>query len=77
MAKGLVCPVSLPWKLFDNEKARKQALSNHSQTIERLAERGGLDPMEAVAILQGQSWPNVVEDEDKMQAALNYLAKVR
>jgi hypothetical protein len=33
-----------------------QALNNHSQTLECLAERGGLDPVEIIAILDGCSY---------------------
>lgn len=33
-----------------------QALRNHSQTVERLRERGGLDPQEALATISDQSW---------------------
>lgn len=30
----------------------KHAMRNHSQTLERLAERGGLSPCEALAIIE-------------------------
>lgn len=35
---------SVPWSLV--ERWRKQIERNHSQTLERLAERGGLSPLE-------------------------------
>ena len=37
-------PATVPWEFV--ETFRKQAESNHSQTLERLAERGGLAPNE-------------------------------
>lgn len=34
----------------------RQAKINHSQTLARLAERGGLSPCEALALLLRQAW---------------------
>lgn len=34
----------------------QQALNNHYQTLERLAERGGLSPCEAMAVLEDRDW---------------------
>lgn len=34
----------------------QQAQRNHGQTLERLAERGGLSPCEAVAIAERRRW---------------------
>lgn len=45
---------SLPWAMI--EPHRIQALSNHSQTLEQLAERSGLDPSEALAVLESRRW---------------------
>ena len=46
------CPQSLPWECV--EPGRTQAMRNHGgQTLERLAERGGLDPRELVAAVDG------------------------
>lgn len=41
--------IRLPWALIAPHEA--QAQENHGQTLERLAERGGLDPVEAYAVL--------------------------
>ena len=46
-----VGPGQIPWKLILRHEP--QALRNHSQTIERLAERGGLGWGEAHAVLKG------------------------
>ncbi len=36
-------------------------LRNHDQTVERLAERGGLDPWELMAVVQGKRWREVAQ----------------
>jgi hypothetical protein len=41
---------SIPWAMI--EPHRKQALNNHSQTLERLAERGGLSEAECLLVLE-------------------------
>lgn len=46
---------SIPWAVIAPCEA--QALRNHDgQTLERLAERRGLSPCEAVAVLEGRPW---------------------
>lgn len=42
---------SVPWEVL--VPYEKQALKNHSQTLERLAERGGLTPGEAWCVVSG------------------------
>lgn len=42
----------VPWD-FADEVLRKQAERNHGQTLERLAERGGLSYMEACLAMMG------------------------
>lgn len=43
---------SMPMAMLDNNQAQK----NHGQTLDRLAERGGLAPSEALAIMDGVHW---------------------
>ena len=43
------CPRTVPWSFV--EPHREQAERNHDQTLERLNERGGLDPVELWAIV--------------------------
>jgi hypothetical protein len=43
---------SMPMAMLDNNQAKK----NHGQTLQRLAERGGLAPSEALAIMDGVHW---------------------
>jgi hypothetical protein len=45
---------SVPWALV--ERHREQAKRNHDQTLERLADRGGLAPSELVAVLEDRPW---------------------
>lgn len=44
----------IPWEFA--ELARDQAFRNHDQTLERLAERGGLDPIEFYGACHGMNW---------------------
>lgn len=41
----------------------KQAQRNHSQTLHRLAERGGLSACELVAVLEDRDWRPMPEHE--------------
>lgn len=43
-------PSSVPWDFI--APYEKRAKSNHSQSLERLAQRGGLGPMEMYAVLR-------------------------
>lgn len=45
---------TIPWALIAPHE--RQAQSNHSQTLERLAQRGGLCPNEATRIIQDRPW---------------------
>ncbi len=44
----------IPWDVIAPHEA--QAQRNHYQSLERLAERGGLSVCEAVAILEDRAW---------------------
>jgi hypothetical protein len=48
---------SLPWAML--EPHEYQAKANHDQSLQRLAERGGLSAIEAVAVLRGVSYREV------------------
>lgn len=45
-------PTSMPWEMV--EPHREQIERNHNQTLERLAERGGLSPSELLAGIEGR-----------------------
>lgn len=61
-------PTMLPWSLMLPHEA--QAMRNHGgQTLDRLAERGGLGPSEAVAVLCDREWCRLDLDESSRQLA--------
>lgn len=45
------CPLAVPWALIEPYEA--QARRNHSQSLKRLAERGGLSPLELYDVVVG------------------------
>ena len=53
------CPRSVPWPFLEPHEAR--ARTNHSQTLERLAQRGGLGPEEVLAIVRDKGLRYVLE----------------
>jgi hypothetical protein len=53
------CPLSVPMILLNEEWAQK----NHSQTLKRLAERGGLDPTEIMANVERRPWHRMNRDD--------------
>ena len=60
----------IPWAIIAQHE--KQAQRNHGdQTLRRLAERGGLSPCEAVAILEDRPWKQMDET-----AAIKRLAEL-
>lgn len=58
------CPRSIPWKAI--EPHRRQAEENHcGQTLERLAQRGGLCPSEIYLAISGLPlFRNKISDEE-------------
>lgn len=57
--------VQLPWAMFAPHS--RQAETNHSQTLDRLAERGGLDSCEALAILDDRRWHTMPPTESNQE----------
>ena len=56
---------SVPWALLAPHE--RQAMRNHSQSLERLADRGGLGPDEMLAILHGEAWKPMTEADADAQ----------
>lgn len=54
---------SVPWSIV--EPHREAAMGNHHQTLERLAERGGLSWCELAAVLGDRRWRPLPEAEAK------------
>ena len=52
-------PLAIRAELLDAQ----QAMTNHGQTLERLAERGGLSLDEAAAIVERRRWCKLTADE--------------
>lgn len=68
---------SVPWSWV--EKFRENAMQNHEQTLERLAERGGLSWCELYAISEGGGLKNAFAISRRMtdeQARFWVLAKI-
>lgn len=62
-------PVCMPWEMLAPHE--RQAKSNHGgQTLQRLADRGGLAPCEALAIMDGCS---VYDQRLSIEKACNEL----
>lgn len=64
----------VPRALLDEQ----QAVKNHDQTLDRLAERGGLAISEAYYIARRESWPygrGRIEDEDAWRWFFNAVAE--
>jgi hypothetical protein len=55
--------VGLPASVVIPMDRQDWARRNHSQSLERLAERGGLSPTEAIAIMLGRPWQAMAIDE--------------
>lgn len=51
---GIPYPRSVSWSLVQGHAA--QAYWNHGQTLERLAERGGLCPLELWCVVHDKKW---------------------
>ncbi|RKZ94679.1 MAG: hypothetical protein DRQ40_05320 [Gammaproteobacteria bacterium] len=53
----LKAPRSVPWAFLAPHE--EQAQRNHSQSLARLASRGGLDAGEILAIVTGKKWSEI------------------
>jgi hypothetical protein len=60
--EAMEAPREVPWALV--ERHERQALRNHTQTVQRLAERGGLSLQELVDVLSGSSWATSADMPD-------------
>lgn len=65
------CPASVPWEFLAPHEER--AKRNHSQTLTRLAERGGLSPGEMMAIVQDRCWSTLGRGPAAMREAIEWL----
>jgi lambda repressor-like predicted transcriptional regulator len=66
---------SIPWDMISPHE--KQAALNHGgQSLARLAERGGLSPCEAVAVLEDRKWSHMDAVEARLRLEALVLAFV-
>lgn len=68
------CPSWIPWDAIEPYEGHAQA--NHGQTLERLAERGGLGPEEAYLVMTGRRWRGEVFSEAFEKEACAFLDKI-
>lgn len=68
------CPQSIPWVAIQNCEA--QAHVNHRQSIEKLASRGGLSPIEAYFVITGRNWDNFVLTDEIEREAAAFLTQI-
>ena len=65
-------PHNVPWAFA--EKFRGQAEKNHDQTLERLAERGGLDPTEMYLAAHGMRlFRHGIDEKTLFDSSLEWL----
>ena len=64
-------PQRLPWDLI--EDCERQAEKNHSQSLDKLASRGGLHPVEAYCIMRGLGYRYIRSVTD--EAAAEFIEK--
>ena len=50
-----------------------QAMSNHGQTLERLAQRGGLGASECIDIIEGHRWGTASPCIENERRLINYV----
>lgn len=63
----------IPWSLI--APYEDQALRNHSQSLKRLAERGGLSMCEAMAVMSSASWEKRPIAKPTVQDWLDFIAE--
>lgn len=56
---------SIPWNIIAPHE--KQALCNHGQTLQRLAERGGLDYVELLSVLEDRPFSRMNAEYCRMK----------
>jgi len=72
---GSVLMNQIPFAML--EPHAEQARRNHGQSLHTLCERGGLNPAEALAILDGKSWDAYLHCEDNARVLINRVRKWR
>lgn len=66
----------LPFALFEGEAYERQSDRNHSQTVERIRERGGYSACEALAVMAGLDWDRVSKIDEEAAHRILYAMHV-
>lgn len=66
------CPKSVPWSFVASHE--RQAQANHDQTLERLAERGGLGATEMFCVVHDLRLTAIRHDDSTERVAVVWLA---
>ena len=69
------CPHYVPWNLVAAHE--DQAITNHGQTVQRLAERGGMSPLELVAVLTDRCWSKLLKTTSGTEAVEQLLVLLK
>ena len=62
---------TVPWEILSAHKDRAE--ENHSQTLEELARRGGLDPLEMLAIIIDKPYLEIARNGTTRREAMVYI----
>ncbi len=66
----MVMLVAFPWDILASHE--DQAYKNHRQSLQQLANRGGLDPGELLAVMEDRPWRHM-SDADAQAGLLRIL----
>ena len=73
--RRLSCPKTVPWSLLASNERRAQL--NHGQSLETLAERGGLSPAEIMCVIEDRKlFPVTETDAEAVPRLLVLLARI-
>lgn len=72
---GSLLMSEIPWAMIAPHE--RQAQSNHGQSLERLAQRGGLAPCEALDIMAGHRWATTLPGVDADTRLINKVREWR
>lgn len=53
----------IPWTMIEGEASERQAMENHSQSLDELRARAGISACEAIAILSNLPWSDLGGEE--------------
>lgn len=67
-------PFYVPWALMAPHE--KMAQKNHAQSLQKLHSRGGLDPVEAIAVIKGIEWGKGVAEKLDVHACITELKQM-